>query len=132
MNDIESRADIDKVVREFYHRVKNDTLLGPIFLEQIQDWEPHLLKIIAFWEQAIFMVRGQYYGSPMQAHVQVDRNANYKVSPKHFGQWLYHWVNVIKENYEGPNADRMMEQARKMQTALYIKIFENKLKHDSD
>ena len=40
---------IAKLLRAFYDRVRVDPLIGPIFNERIQDWEPHLARIGDFW-----------------------------------------------------------------------------------
>lgn len=40
-------AMIERLVRRFYARVRDDDVLGPIFAAQIDDWEPHLRKMSA-------------------------------------------------------------------------------------
>jgi hypothetical protein len=42
-------AMIERLVRGFYERVRDDNVLGPIFAAKIEDWEPHLWKMCAFW-----------------------------------------------------------------------------------
>jgi len=42
-------AMIERLVRGFYARVRGDDVLGPIFAAKIDDWEPHLQKMFAFW-----------------------------------------------------------------------------------
>lgn len=37
------------LVHRFYGKVRNDTLLGPIFAERITDWPPHLERMVTFW-----------------------------------------------------------------------------------
>jgi len=124
-NDVANRGDIFKIVDTFYDIIRKDDLLGPIFNGQITEWEPHLQKITDFWDQILFNTK-QYYGSPLEAHVKVDKAANYEIEPLHFGQWLFHWINTIDEYFNGVKADELKNQARKMQTVLYIKMFENK------
>jgi hemoglobin len=128
--DIVNREDIAQIVRVFYEKVKEDALLSPIFLSQITHWDAHLEKITNFWEQSVFMKRGLYYGHPIQAHLEVDAKANYVINPTHFGQWLYLWINTINDMFEGELADIMKNQARKMQTAIYLKMFEHKPKNN--
>jgi hemoglobin len=43
---IESRKDIDLLVRRFYEKVRNHGLLGYVFNEIVQDWEIHLVHCI--------------------------------------------------------------------------------------
>jgi len=40
-------AMIERLVRGFYARVREDDLLGPIFASRIVDWEPHLQQMSA-------------------------------------------------------------------------------------
>jgi hypothetical protein len=61
-------AMIDRLVRAFYARVREDTLLGPVFAARISDWEPHLRQMCAFWSSVVLM-SGVYHGQPMQKHV---------------------------------------------------------------
>lgn len=47
--DITSLADIQLLVDTFYGRVREDTLIGPIFNNLLEGrWEEHLKKCIAF------------------------------------------------------------------------------------
>lgn len=39
---------IDRLVRNFYSKVRRDPLIGPIFDARIQDWEPHLHRMCGF------------------------------------------------------------------------------------
>ncbi len=126
MRDIQTKEDVFKIVDAFYAKLREDEMLGPIFNAQIKEWDKHLEKITGFWYQMIFQSRGHYYGNPIDVHVAVDKAAEYQITPKHFGQWLYYWINTIKDSFEGPLADQMISQARRMQTVLFIKIFENK------
>jgi len=48
-----SEEDLDRVVRAFYDRVRDDARLGPIFNNAIDDWEHHLRKLQAFWSSVI-------------------------------------------------------------------------------
>ncbi|HKN31491.1 MAG TPA: hypothetical protein VJY34_27890 [Roseiarcus sp.] len=40
---------IDRLVRAFYTRVREDELIGPVSAAQVKDWEPHLQRMCAFW-----------------------------------------------------------------------------------
>ena len=89
MKDIESRADIEKLVDIFYAKIRKDNLLGPIFNKHISEesWPSHLSKLTDFWETNLFGVP-RFKGNPSQKHVEVDRGLNHSVEQTHFGQWL--------------------------------------------
>lgn len=123
--DIQNRADINLIVRTFYDQVRQDDLIGHIFNEQISDWDFHLERITNFWDQLVFQTR-KYVGNPMETHVKVDQHANYSIEPVHFGRWLQLWFETIDGLYTGENAAIMKNQARKMQTVLYMRMWEHK------
>ena len=75
-------AVIERLVRGFYGKIRQDEALGPIFGARIDDWEPHLRKMMDFWSSVTLMT-GRYKGQPMQKHrVMTD------VTPEHFDRWL--------------------------------------------
>ena len=73
---------IENLVRDFYGKIRNDAELGPIFDSKIEDWEPHLRKMMDFWSSVTLMT-GRFKGNPMMKHrVLTD------VEPAHFDRWL--------------------------------------------
>lgn len=124
--DIKDRKDLYFIVKTFYDLLKVDTQIGPIFIEMIQDWDGHLEKITSFWEVQLFNIRSGYQGNPIQAHQKVDEAQGYSITPEDFGVWLFYWVNVINDNFEGEKAEELKDRARKMQTVLYLEIFKNR------
>ena len=54
-----TEALIEDVVRGFYGRVRDNPELGPIFDGAIQEWEPHLLKMMDFWS-AVMLSNGSF------------------------------------------------------------------------
>lgn len=80
--DLCSEEEVRWLVHAFYGRVRNDALLGPIFNEQIGDWDHHLAKMVDFWSSAL---RGtaRYRGTPMPRH-----NALPGLDAGLFGHWL--------------------------------------------
>jgi hemoglobin len=54
MKDIMELKDIQLFVDQFYQKVREDQFIGPIFLNQIEDWESHLNKMYAFLECGTF------------------------------------------------------------------------------
>ena len=74
-------AMIERLIRSFYARVRDDAILGPIFAAKIKDWEPHLQKMFAFWS-SVALMSGRYRGQPMARHLPLPIDA------QHFDRWL--------------------------------------------
>lgn len=126
-NDIQTRADVQLLVRSFYEKVRENPVLGPIFNNTIKDWDAHLEHLTTFWETSLFMTRKlehKYHGDPLEAHVKVDKENNQSITEKHFGIWLNLWFETIEALFHGDNTENAKRRARKMGTFLYLKIFE--------
>lgn len=74
---------IRDLVHGFYAKIREDGVLGPIFLPVIgEDWGPHLAKMCDFWS-SVMLLSGRYKGNPMAAHMRLTA-----VRPEHFRRWL--------------------------------------------
>lgn len=96
MADILSDADIRVLVRRFYGKIQADALLAPSFAKRITDWEPHFVKMEAFWSSVVNGT-GRYKGMPMPVHMRME-----ELEDGHF----LHWLALFRETaYEVlPNA----------------------------
>ncbi|TAK44329.1 MAG: group III truncated hemoglobin [Saprospiraceae bacterium] len=128
---ITNREDVAFLVKTFYEKVRKDEHLGPIFNGIIKDWDAHLEKLTDFWEGNLFVfVKTKFTGDPAQAHHRVDVAMNGTIEMEHFGRWINLWIANLDEYFEGERAESAKNQARKMATFLYLKIFE-KRRHDN-
>lgn len=124
---IETREEVSLLVRTFYAKVRKDGLLGPIFNGIITDWETHLELLTDFWETNLFFKRN-YFGNPMQAHVDVDNKMDNSITEMHFGTWINLWVQTIDDLFD-PNDERAQiakNRARHMGTFLHLNIFNSR------
>ena len=125
--DIDTRADVHKLVSAFYEKVRKDDVLGPFFNHVITDWDSHIEHLTTFWETSLFMTRKlekKYKGNPLEVHVKVDKENNNTISELHFGIWLNLWLQTIDELFVGDVAENAKRRARKMGTFLYLNIFQ--------
>jgi hemoglobin len=67
--DIESEADIRKIIDAFYHHIDEDPVIGRYFAGL--DMQIHLPKMYAFWSSIVFHT-GTYRGRPFDAHLRLD------------------------------------------------------------
>jgi len=123
MKEIKTRDDIKLLVFTFYEKVKKDVLLGPVFNNNIKDWDQHIEHLTDFWETNLFFEK-KYKGNPLKKHAEVDKAQNHTITEMHFGVWINLWFQTIDELFIGDTAQLAKNRARNMGTFLYLKIFE--------
>lgn len=106
---------IERLVRDFYARIREDALLGPIFDARIQDWEPHLQRMCSFWSSVV-LSSGVYHGQPMRMHLPLP------VEGRHFDHWLELFEQTARELFSEQIADYFLERARRIATSLEMGI----------
>jgi len=104
-------ATIERLVRAFYARVRDDAELGPIFAARIGDWELHLKRLCEFWSTVVLMT-GRYSGQPMQAHQPLP------INERHFERWLELFEQTANEVCTPNGARHFVERAQRMAMAL--------------
>lgn len=115
--DITNLKDIILFVDDFYDKVQQDELIGPIFNGRITDWEPHLEKMYKFWNAALFGVPG-FKGNPFAKHAPLP------IEGKHFDRWLTLFRETIDANFEGNMASDTKSRAELM-AAMFLKRLQN-------
>lgn len=122
---IQSRTEVDILVRRFYDKVRVHPTLGPIFNGIVEDWEIHLVHLSDFWEM-ILLQTGPGAGkfNPTKVHREVDSAVDHRIDQVHFGNWLELWFTTIDEFFEGEVAEYAKEHARRMAHMLFMRIWE--------
>ncbi|WP_244607059.1 group III truncated hemoglobin [Bosea sp. CS1GBMeth4] len=111
-----SEALIAELVETFYGRVRQDPLLGPIFLARLgEDWEPHLAKLRDFWS-SVTLMSGRYRGKPHAVHMGLG------LEPAHFERWLSLFEATVAELCTGPAAFLFVDRARRIADSLQISL----------
>lgn len=80
--DLCTTEEIRELVDSFYGRVRDDTMLGPVFDAHIDDWPVHLEIMVRFWS-SLLQGSGQYSGTPMPKHVALPG-----LNESMFHRWL--------------------------------------------
>lgn len=102
---LENRSDIELLVNEFYSKVRQDTLIGPIFNDVAKvDWEEHLPKITNFWSD-LMLGEDTYRGRPFPPHIPLN------LQPAHFERWLRLFIETVDENFTGLKAEEIKKRA---------------------
>lgn len=115
-SDITTQADVNRLVDEFYSKVRMDSGIGPIFENRIKDqWEVHLKKMYGFWG-SILLGSAEYSGRPFPPHASLG------IGEKHFKIWLSLFAQTVDELYEGPTAEMA-----KTRSEMIAQVFITKL-----
>lgn len=95
-------AYIDRLVEEFYAKVRIDPILAPIFAARIQDWGPHLARMKQFWS-AVLLGDAPFRGNPMAKHVAIS-----EIDAFHFKRWLVLFRATLRELEGDPAATALV------------------------
>ena len=110
-----TEAMIERLVRAFYARVREDAVLGPVFDAHIRDWEPHLQQMCAFWS-SVALMSGRYHGTPMVKHMPLP------VDAAHFDRWLALFESTARDICPPEAAAHFVERARRIASSLEMGI----------
>ena len=108
-------AVLGRLVRTVYDRVRGDALLGPVFAARIDDWEPHLERMTAFWSSVALMT-GRYHGRPVEMHLPLP------VGPAHFARWLALFEETAHEVCPPAGAAHVIERAHRIARSIRMAI----------
>jgi len=103
------------LVHRFYGRVRRDPVLGPIFAARIDDWEPHLARMVAFWSSVALMT-GCYHGRPVPAHTPLA------VGPAEFDRWLALFRETAHEVCPPAGATHVIARAERIARSLRLAV----------
>ncbi len=106
--------EVVRLVHDFYAKVRDDAVLGPVFDAHIHDWDHHLSKMVDFWSSTL---RGtaRYRGTPMPAHVALPG-----LEPEMFHRWLTLFDETVRDIDNEPMQTRANELARRIAQSLWF------------
>lgn len=113
-----TEAQIEMLVPRFYARVRGDALIGPVFADAIDDWQPHLEKLMAFWS-SVMLTSGRYKGNPMMAHMQHLA----MITPPMFDRWLALWSEVTAQSLPPVIAAEIQAKAERIAQSLKLALY---------
>ena len=107
-----SETMIRRLVHEFYVKVRQDEILGPVFDAHVQNWEVHLTTMCAFWSSVMLMT-GSYKGQPMEVHARLP-----EISDEHFERWLQLFQRTASECCPSDAALLFIDRAERIAVSL--------------
>ncbi|RYY85863.1 MAG: group III truncated hemoglobin [Chitinophagaceae bacterium] len=119
MQDLQTRADIETVLENFYQKAFADELIGRFFTEVVPlDLETHLPVIADFWESIVFAT--PYTKNVMAVHQQIHQLS--AIRKEHLDRWAALFTATVAAHFEGPKATLMQQRARSVATLMDIKL----------
>ena len=108
---------ISSFVDRFYGKIREDSLLGPIFAERIVDWDLHLGRMKQFW-RSVLHASGEFAGNPMVKHIAIPG-----LEERHFAHWLELFYATLRDAEPSDDATRLVaERARMIADSLLTGI----------
>jgi len=118
--DIQTREDIERLVRAFYGRAMTDEIIGFIFTDVAKlDLEAHVPRITAFWETVLLGAK-TYSGGAFGVHSEI--HAKVPLQRGHFARWLGLWEETVDELFEGPTATGAKQHAVRVAYAFHGRL----------
>ncbi len=119
-HDIESREDIEFLMRKFYEKLLVDQTVGFLFTEIAElDLEAHIPKLVDFWADQL-LGSNTYSGNPMRVHMKLHQKSSLK--KEHFNVWLNHFRETVDSHFSGQKADLIKERALSIATIMQVKV----------
>lgn len=107
---------IAELVDTFYARVREDPLIGPVFLDKLgEDWGAHLAKLRDFWS-SVTLMSGRYRGKPQRVHMPLP------LETRHFERWLALFEATVTELCTGPARFLFIDRANRIADSLQISL----------
>jgi hemoglobin len=116
--DYVSESGIERLVDEFYRRIRMDPKLAPIFERAIPgDWGPHLATMRDFWS-SVMLTSGRYKGNPVAKHLRLEG-----LEPDLFDHWLGLFAETCRDLFNDELAALFSAKARRIAESLKLAVF---------
>ena len=113
-----TRAGVRDLVDQFYGKVRDDDVLGPVFYLALgSDWDEHLDKLTEFWSTVVLGTRG-FRGNVYGTHMALQ-----DIEPEHFERWLELFEQTVNELFLADDAEQFLRMARRVASSLQIGFF---------
>jgi hemoglobin len=118
--DIETREELEELLRAFYKSAFADELIGHFFTEVVPlDLKTHIPVIANFWESVVFN-KPSYRKNVMEVHKHIHHLS--KIKKEHLNRWVKIFTETLDENFEGSRTELMKQRARSIATLMDIKL----------
>lgn len=111
-----SIEQIERMVNQFYGRVRDDEFIGPVFEQRVSDWPYHLDRMVLFWRAVLrseptFVMSER--GGPPTLHRAIE-----ELQMAHFVRWLELFSTVVEDIFAPEEAAEIELAATRIGHAL--------------
>jgi hemoglobin len=96
MRDIQTREDIEKLLRYFYDNLLKSEGMKRVF--SLVDFEAHFPKIVHFWSFVLLDEEG-YRTNVFEKHLPLP------IETPQFDEWLQAFIAAVDANFQGEKAE---------------------------
>lgn len=109
---------IRQLVHGFYDAVRDDPVIGPVFMRQIaaERWPFHLANMCDFWS-SVLLRTGRYHGRPLSPHLRLP-----DIGDAHFARWLSLFRKRAREVFNEDDAARIVALAERIALSFRMGI----------
>lgn len=120
--DIQSRADIDRMVRAFYDHLLQDDRIAYLFGNvKGEHLEEHFAILCDFWESVLFFT-GQYKRNTMLKHLIL--HDKHGLTGEHFEIWLGFFNETVDHLFVGEKSKLAKDRAHSIAVIMQMKMKE--------
>jgi hemoglobin len=118
--DIQSKKDIELLIKSFYDKVIKDETIGFIFNDIAKvNWELHLPIMYNFWE-TLLLDASTYRNNAMEVHYVLNRK--FPLEENHFRRWLQLFSETVDELFSGEKAVMAKKKAKSIADLMQYKM----------
>ncbi len=119
-SDIQTREDVERLVRAFYGRALTDPFIGWIFTDVARlDLDAHVPQITSFWA-TVLLGDGSYRGGAFRPHAELHGRVGLRMG--HFDRWLQLWFGTVDELFAGERANQAKIHALRVGRAFHDRL----------
>jgi hemoglobin len=123
--DIETRADLEGMLRAFYEKAFADETIGHFFTQVVPlNLDTHIPVITDFWEAIIFN-KHSYKKNVMVVHQHIHHLS--RIKKEHLDRWVQIFIGTVDELFEGDKATLIKQRATSIATIMDIKLNHNSI-----
>ncbi|WP_101759868.1 group III truncated hemoglobin [Oceanicoccus sp. KOV_DT_Chl] len=109
-NDIQTTADIDRLIQHFYDSMLEDPIVGFFFTDIARiNLAQHLPRISKFWQRQLLGLN-HYQGRTFEIHQQLHQRA--ELNADHFHRWLFLFEQAVNSLFAGERAELAIGKSR--------------------